>query len=146
MQRKGVGHRGAVRHARACACWWSDVKDCYAALGLVHHLWTPIPHEFDDYIAKPKAERLPLAAHRGDRARGKALEVQIRTHEMHQHSELGVAAHWRYKEDVARTIASFDDKIAWLRQVLDWKDEVADARRAGRALQDRAVRRHASTC
>jgi len=101
-----------------------DVKDCYAVLGLVHSLWTPLPKEFDDYIAKPKPNgyrSLHTAVVGPD---GKLLEVQIRTVEMHQHSEYGVAAHWRYKEGV-RAQSGFDAKIAWLRQILDWKDDLS---------------------
>jgi GTP pyrophosphokinase len=102
-----------------------DIKTCYAALGVVHDLWTPISHEFDDYIARPKANRyrsLHTAVIGPD---GKILEVQIRTREMHDHAELGVAAHWRYKE-AAKPDKALDEKIAWLRNVLEWKDELAD--------------------
>jgi GTP pyrophosphokinase len=103
----------------------NDVKDCYAALGLVHSLWTPLPREFDDYIAKPKANgyrSLHTAVIGPDE---KILEVQIRSYEMHQHCEYGVAAHWRYKEGVGAD-AGFDERIAWLRQILDWKDGLSD--------------------
>ena len=103
-----------------------DVKDCYAALGLVHNLWTPIPREFDDYIAKPKANQYRSLHTAVVGPEDKALEVQIRTHEMHRHSELGVAAHWRYKEG-SRGDGDYDRKIAWLRQVLEWRDEAGDA-------------------
>ena len=102
-----------------------DVKDCYAALGLVHSLWMPLPREFDDYIAKPKANgyrSLHTAVVGPDE---KVLEVQIRSYEMHQHCEYGVAAHWRYKEGVSAD-ADFDERIGWLRQILDWKDGLSD--------------------
>jgi GTP pyrophosphokinase len=102
-----------------------DVKDCYAALGMIHNLWQPIPGEFDDYIARPKSNNYRSLHTAVTGPRGLALEVQIRTYDMHQHSELGVAAHWRYKEG-GRSDAGFDDKIAWLRQLLAWKDEVAE--------------------
>jgi GTP pyrophosphokinase len=111
---------------RAVRILVGDIKNCYAALGLVHNLWSPIPKEFDDYIAKPKSNNYRSLHTAVTGPEGKAVEVQIRTHEMHQHSELGVAAHWRYKEG-ARRDKSYDEKIAWLRQILDWKDEVADA-------------------
>ena len=109
-----------------------DVKDCYAALGIAHNLWQPIPKEFDDYISRPKGNfyrSLHTAVIGPD---GRALEVQIRTHDMHRHAELGVAAHWRYKEGggPARRTAGgdpFDDKIAFLRQVLAWRDEIVDS-------------------
>ena len=125
MARKGVGFE-ALHDVRAVRVLVADVKDCYAALGLVHHLWSPIPKEFDDYIAKPKANNYRSLHTAVIGPEGKAVEVQIRTHEMHRHSELGVAAHWRYKED-ARRDRGVDDKIAWLRQVLEWKDEVSEA-------------------
>jgi len=125
LQRKNVGLE-ALHDVRAVRVLVDDVKDCYAALGLVHHLWSPIPKEFDDYIAKPKSNSYRSLHTAVIGPEGKAVEVQIRTQEMHQHSELGVAAHWRYKEN-ARNDRAFDDKIAWLRQVLEWKDEVSDA-------------------
>lgn len=125
MQRKGVGLEDLF-DVRAVRVLVDSVKDCYAVLGLVHNLWTPIPREFDDYIARPKANdyRSLHTAVVGPGSR--VLEVQIRTHEMHQHAELGVAAHWKYKEG-ARGDVAFDEKIAWLRRVLDWRDELGDA-------------------
>ncbi len=125
MLRKGVGFE-ALHDVRAVRVLVHDLKDCYTALGLVHHLWSPIPKEFDDYVAKPKSNNYRSLHTAVIGPEGKAVEVQIRTHEMHQHSELGVAAHWRYKED-ARNDRGFDEKIAWLRQVLEWKEEVSDA-------------------
>ena len=125
MQRKGVG-LDDLFDVRAVRVIVGDVKDCYTVLGIVHNLWTPIPREFDDYVARPKANdyrSLHTAAVGPD---GKVLEVQIRTDEMHQHAELGVAAHWRYKEAVKGDRA-LDDKLSWLRNVLEWKDELADA-------------------
>ncbi|HEX8988823.1 MAG TPA: bifunctional (p)ppGpp synthetase/guanosine-3',5'-bis(diphosphate) 3'-pyrophosphohydrolase [Rhodocyclaceae bacterium] len=104
-------------------------RDCYTALGIVHALWQPIHGEFDDYISHPKGNyyrSLHTAVIADD---GRALEVQIRTPEMHRHAELGVAAHWRYKEagTSARADSDYDDKIAWLRQLLSWRDEVTDS-------------------
>ncbi len=127
MQRKGLDFE-ALYDVRAVRVLVGDVKDCYAALGLVHHLWTPIPREFDDYIAKPKTNDYRSLHTAVIGPEGKAVEVQIRTREMHQASELGVAAHWRYKEG-ARTGGrrGADERIAWLRQVLDWRNDVADA-------------------
>jgi GTP pyrophosphokinase len=116
-----------------------DVKDCYAALGLVHSLWTPLAREFDDYIARPKPNNyrsLHTAVVGPD---GKVLEVQIRTHEMHQQCEYGVAAHWRYKEQGQRRepgarrgaafeedVARMNERLTWLRQILEWRDGLAD--------------------
>ena len=115
-----------------------SVKDCYTALGIVHNVWQPVPGEFDDYISRPKGNNYQSLHTAVFGPGGRALEVQIRTHDMHHDAELGVAAHWRYKEragggreDGARGKGPrgdpFDDKIAWLRQVLAWRDEVVDA-------------------
>jgi len=101
------------------------IRGCYTALGLVHELWPPIESEFDDYIAHPKSNHYRSLHTAVVGPRGLALEVQIRTREMHRHSELGVAAHWRYKEGV-KSDARFDEKIAWLRQILEWKEDLAD--------------------
>ncbi len=106
-----------------------DDKTCYAVLGLVHNIWTPIPTEFDDYISRPKPngyQSLHTVVLAED---GRPLEVQIRTHEMHSFAEYGVAAHWRYKEEGGSNFAGqkYDEKIAWLRQLLAWKADVADA-------------------
>jgi GTP pyrophosphokinase len=106
-----------------------DVKTCYSVLGLVHDIWTPIPKEFDDYISRPKSngyQSLHTVVIAED---GRALEVQIRTHEMHRFAEYGVAAHWRYKESGGSGFSAqkYDEKIAWLRQLLAWKSEIADA-------------------
>ena len=115
-----------VYDVRAVRVLVSDLKDCYTVLGMVHGLWQPIPGEFDDYIAHPKSNDYRSLHTAVIGPEGRALEVQIRTHEMHQHAEFGVAAHWRYKEG-AKESQGFDEKIAWLRQLLAWKDEVADA-------------------
>lgn len=102
-----------------------DIPTCYSALGVVHSLWTPIPSEFDDYIGSPKGNnyRSLHTAVRGPR--GLTVEVQIRTQEMHDHAELGVAAHWRYKENSAED-SSFDQKISWLRNVIDEANRAED--------------------
>jgi len=129
MRRKQVGIE-SLYDIRAVRILVDSVRDCYTALGLVHHLWTPLAREFDDYIAKPKANNYRSLHTAVIGPEGKPLEVQIRTWEMHQHSEYGVASHWRYKEGGGRGVRhdpTFDEKIAWLRQVLDWKDAVADS-------------------
>jgi len=129
MRRKQSGIEG-LYDIRAVRILVDDVKDCYTTLGIVHHLWTPLPGEFDDYIAKPKANHYRSLHTAVIGPEAKPLEVQIRTFDMHQHSEYGVAAHWRYKEGSQKGIRrdpAFEDRIAWLRQVLDWKDAVADA-------------------
>jgi GTP pyrophosphokinase len=105
-----------------------SVADCYTVLGVVHNLWAPIAREFDDYISRPKANGYRSLHTAVSGPEGRALEVQIRTREMHRDAELGVAAHWRYKEGAKRGKGDpFDEKIAWLRQMLAWRDEIVDA-------------------
>ena len=125
MTRKGIDFEGLF-DVRAVRVLVNDVKDCYAVLGIVHSLWSPLPREFDDYIAKPKSNNYRSLHTAVIGPENKSLEVQIRTFEMHQASELGVAAHWRYKEG-GRQDRGYEEKIAWLRQLMDWKDEVRDA-------------------
>jgi GTP pyrophosphokinase len=100
--------------------------DCYTVLGLVHNLWQPIPGEFDDYISQPKSNDYRSLHTAVIGPEDRALEVQIRTFDMHHNAELGVAAHWRYKEG-GRQDAQYEEKIAWLRRILEWKDDVADS-------------------
>jgi GTP pyrophosphokinase len=102
-----------------------DLEQCYAALSAVHELWPPIQSEFDDYIARPKPNGYRSLHTAVSGPRGLSLEVQIRTLHMHHDSELGVAAHWRYKEN-RKSESGVDEKIAWLRQILAWKAELAD--------------------
>ncbi len=125
MQRKGKDF-GEIFDVRAVRILVNDVRDCYAALGVVHSLWQHVPGEFDDYIATPKENNYRSIHTAVVGPQGKNVEVQIRTHDMHNQSELGVAAHWRYKEG-AKHDKGFDDKIAWLRSLLEWKDELAGA-------------------
>jgi GTP pyrophosphokinase len=105
-----------------------ETKDCYTALGVVHNLWQPIPREFDDYISRPKGNLYQSLHTAVLGPAGRTLEVQIRTEAMHRHAEYGVAAHWRYKEPAkaGRAENAFERKIAWLRELLAWRDEVAD--------------------
>lgn len=103
------------------------VQDCYAALGVVHSLWTPIPGQFDDFIATPKDNMYQSLHTAVVGPAGKTIEAQIRTREMHRRAELGIAAHWRYKEQARRDMA-FEGKVAWLRSLMDWRTDVEDAR------------------
>ncbi|MBR6088954.1 MAG: bifunctional (p)ppGpp synthetase/guanosine-3',5'-bis(diphosphate) 3'-pyrophosphohydrolase, partial [Anaerolineaceae bacterium] len=114
-----------LRDLRGVRVIVNTVADCYAALGQIHTHWRPIPNEFDDYIANPKDnfyQSLHTAVMYDD---GKPLEVQIRTHEMHQNAEYGVAAHWRYKGSVKDP--SFERRIEWLRSAMDWQQDVENA-------------------
>ncbi len=124
MKRKQIDF-SELYDVRAVRILVDDVEGCYTALGLMHDLWPPIDGEFDDYIAHPKNNNYRSLHTAVIGPRGLAIEVQIRTREMHQHSELGVAAHWRYKEG-GKTDTGFDEKIAWLRQILEWKEDLAD--------------------
>jgi len=125
MQDKGKAFE-AVRDVRAVRLILPDVAACYTALGLIHTNWRPIPNEFDDYIAAPKDnfyQSLHTAVIWDD---GKPLEVQIRTSEMHQNAEYGIAAHWRYKEGTKRD-KSYEQRINWLRNMMEWRSDVNDA-------------------
>jgi GTP pyrophosphokinase len=123
-----------VNDVRAFRVIVDDIKDCYTVLGIVHNLWQPVPREFDDYISRPKPngyKSLHTVVIGDD---GRAFEVQIRTQDMHQFAEYGVAAHWRYKEAGTRGYGGqvtanekYDEKIAWLRQLLAWKEDVSEA-------------------
>jgi len=110
---------------RAVRVLVDDLEQCYAALSIVHELWQPIQKEFDDYIARPKSNGYRSLHTAVLGPRNLAVEVQIRTRQMHHDSELGVAAHWRYKEN-KKSESGVDAKIAWLRQILEWKAELAD--------------------
>lgn len=126
MQRKGIGFH-EVYDVRAVRILLPEVRDCYAALGVVHSLWKHIPKEFDDYIATPKENGYRSLHTAVIGPSGKPLEVQIRTFDMHQEAELGVCAHWTYKEGKsARSDLRYENKIAWLRQVLEWQDDIGD--------------------
>jgi guanosine-3',5'-bis(diphosphate) 3'-pyrophosphohydrolase len=125
METKGKSFEN-VRDLRGIRLIVSDIPSCYAALGVIHTHWKPIPHEFDDYIANPKDnfyQSLHTAIMYDD---GKSVEIQIRTHEMDQNAELGIAAHWRYKEGVPRDIA-YEQRVNWLRRLMDWRHDVEDA-------------------
>jgi len=124
MQRKGLDF-SELYDIRAIRVLVDDVADCYAALGLVHQLWTPVPDEFDDYIARPKGNDYRSLHTAVIGPEGRTLEVQIRTHGMHEHAELGVAAHWRYKEG-GKAEASFERKVAWMRQLLETREGEED--------------------
>ncbi len=127
MQKKHLDF-GEVYDVRAVRVLVNEVRDCYAALGIVHSLWKHVPKEFDDYIASPK-ENGYQSLHTAVVGPGrKMLEVQIRTFDMHEEAELGVCAHWRYKEGskAGRRSQSYEQRIAWLRQVLEWHEELGD--------------------
>ncbi len=126
MQRKGVDI-SEIFDLRAVRVLVGSVADCYAALGLVHGLWRHIPKEFDDYIASPKGN-FYQSLHTAVIGPGeKALEIQIRTQEMHRHAELGVAAHWAYKEATKGPDADFQRRVNWMRSFLELKSEGEDA-------------------
>ncbi len=123
MQRKGVSF-DELYDVRAVRIIVDTLSDCYAALGVVHGLWRYIPGEFDDYIATPKSNGYRSLHTAVVGPETLPVEIQIRTGEMHEHSELGVAAHWRYKEGRGRTERAYEQKIAWLRQILEPSDGI----------------------
>ena len=111
---------------RAVRILVETVPECYSVLGIVHSLWQPIPGEFDDYIANPKGNGYQSLHTVIVGPEDKGIEVQIRTFEMHQFNEFGVAAHWRYKEG-GKGDSAYEQKIAWLRQLLDWRENMAES-------------------
>lgn len=111
----------------AVRCLVDTVRDCYAALGIVHTLWTPIPGRFKDFVAMPKSNMYQSIHTTVIGPQGEPLEIQIRTMEMHRTAEYGIAAHWRYKEG-GRGDREFDKKLAWLRQLLEWQHDLRDAK------------------
>ena len=125
MDRKNLDYQH-IHDVRGIRILVDSIRDCYAVLGIVHSKWQYIAGEFDDYIATPKENNYQSIHTAVIGPTGKTIEVQIRTREMHRQNELGVAAHWRYKEGATHD-TNFDDKIAWLRQLMEWKDEVLDA-------------------
>jgi GTP pyrophosphokinase len=133
MRGKSVSFEG-LYDIRAVRVIVSNVRECYTVLGVVHDLWTPVEGEFDDYIAHPKSNDYKSLHTAVVGPEGKTLEVQIRTEDMHQHSEHGVAAHWRYKEG-SRSDKKFDSKIAWLRQVLAWRNELFSGEAGAKATK-----------
>ncbi len=125
MNRKGVPFE-LVHDVRAVRILVPDIQSCYTTLGIVHTHWRPIPGEFDDYIAAPKDNfyrSLHTAVNYDD---GQTLEIQVRTQEMHQSAEYGIAAHWRYKEGSSRD-EEYEKRILWLRSLMEWRQDVQDA-------------------
>ncbi len=125
MRRKGVAFE-QVTDVRAVRIIVKDIPGCYQVLGLIHTHWRPVPGEFDDYIAAPKDnfyQSLHTAVIYDD---GRPLEIQIRTREMHENAEYGIAAHWRYKEGTPQD-KDYERRVVWLRQIMDWMQDVDDA-------------------
>ncbi|WP_108446904.1 GTP diphosphokinase [Halomonas denitrificans] len=126
MKRKRIDF-SQVHDIRAVRILVPEVSDCYTVLGIVHSRWHHVPNEFDDYIANPKKNGYQSLHTAVFGPESKVLEIQIRTFAMHEEAELGVCAHWRYKgHDTSARSASYEEKIAWLRQVLEWHEEVGD--------------------
>lgn len=134
MQRKGIGFE-EMYDVRAVRVLVDELRDCYGALGVVHSLWRHIPREFDDYIASPKENGYRSIHTAVVGPDGLTLEVQIRTQEMHEEAELGVCAHWAYKGDALTDDSAYDKKVTWLRQVLEWQEELGDLGSLGDSLR-----------
>ncbi|MGQ9600798.1 MAG: RelA/SpoT family protein [Anaerolineae bacterium] len=126
MRRKGVDF-DQIYDVRGIRVLVDTVQDCYTVLGIIHALWKPIPGQFDDFIANPKDNMYQSLHTAVVGPEGKTIEAQIRTREMHRRAELGIAAHWRYKEGSKRDVA-YENKVAWLRSLMDWRQDVEDAK------------------
>ncbi len=134
MKRKNLSF-DQIFDIRAVRVIVDSIAACYSALGIVHSDYSYIRGEFDDYIASPK-ENMYQSLHTAVIGpEGKTIEIQIRTADMHTHSELGIAAHWRYKEDAAKD-SNFEKKIVWLRQLLEWKDDITSTEEFINELKD----------
>ncbi|NVK22095.1 MAG: GTP diphosphokinase [Kangiellaceae bacterium] len=126
MQRKNLPFE-EIYDVRAVRILVERVQDCYGALGIVHGEWQHIPKEFDDYVATPKENGYSSIHTAVLGPQGNVLEIQIRTFQMHEEAEKGIAAHWAYKEGANLAKVGVDEKIAWMRQLLEWQSELADA-------------------
>ncbi|MDG1206513.1 MAG: bifunctional (p)ppGpp synthetase/guanosine-3',5'-bis(diphosphate) 3'-pyrophosphohydrolase, partial [Pseudomonadales bacterium] len=136
MRSKGIPF-SEVYDVRAVRILVPTDNDCYRALGVVHNLWRSVPHEFDDYVANPKENGYRSLHTAVIGPEGKALEIQIRTQEMHQEAEFGVCSHWQYKSiDGEEKPASYENKINWLRRILEWQEEQGDITGLARELRD----------
>ncbi len=127
MERKGVSLE-QIYDQMAVRIIVNEVGECYRALGIVHNMWTPIMSEFDDYIAVPKESMYRSLHTTVLMSGGTPCEVQIRTHDMHEVAERGIAAHWRYKEGFRKDDKSFEAKLSWLRSLIEWRRDMTDAR------------------
>ncbi|KPV53432.1 (p)ppGpp synthetase, partial [Kouleothrix aurantiaca] len=127
MERKGVS-LDQIYDQLAVRVIVKSVGDCYQALGIAHGMWPPVPGEFDDYIANPKESMYQSLHTTVLIPGGQPCEIQIRTQQMHEVAEHGIAAHWRYKEGFGRSDASFEAKLAWLRGLIEWRRDLTDAR------------------
>ena len=127
MQQKSLDFK-QLYDVRAVRIVVEQLQDCYGALGIVHTNWQHLPNEFDDYVATPKSNGYQSIHTVVLGPEGKSVEVQIRTKQMHDDAELGVAAHWRYKEGSAHGKTSgFDEKVSWLRKILQWQEDVSES-------------------
>ncbi|EKZ9202993.1 GTP diphosphokinase [Vibrio vulnificus] len=126
MQKKSLAF-DELFDVRAVRIIADKLQDCYAALGVVHTKYKHLPSEFDDYVANPKPNGYQSIHTVVLGPEGKTIEIQIRTKQMHEDSELGVAAHWKYKEGSSSGRSGYDEKITWLRKLLDWQEEMSDS-------------------
>lgn len=142
MQKKGYEF-SQLYDIRAVRVVTERLQDCYSALGVIHTNWRHIPSEFDDYVATPKPNGYQSIHTVVLGPEGKPIEIQIRTRQMHEDAELGVAAHWQYKEGAVPTKmgkgSSYEDKIAWLRKLLQWQEEMADSNDFAEELRNQVV-------
>ncbi len=142
MQKKGYEF-SQLFDIRAVRVVTDQIQDCYSCLGVIHTSWRHIPSEFDDYVATPKPNGYQSIHTVVIGPEGKPIEIQIRTADMHDDAELGVAAHWQYKEGALPTRSgkgsSYEDKIAWLRKLLQWQEEMADSGDFAEELRNQVV-------